>query len=161
MSKNEKIAVFISVALAFVFYTYFGNISGSGSLGPSVDAENVKGIEEVGKVSLEDGINVEDLVVGKGDRALNGTLLTVHYVGMLADGTEFDSSYKRGQPFQFFLGQGDLIKGWDIGIIGMREGGIRRLTISPEFGYGPIQAGPIPPNSTLVFEVELLEVSTQ
>ncbi|MBI4100042.1 FKBP-type peptidyl-prolyl cis-trans isomerase [Candidatus Microgenomates bacterium] len=101
----------------------------------------------------------EELVTGTGDVATAGATLTVNYRGTLLDGTEFDSSYKRNQPFKFVLGAGEVIAGWDKGFAGMKVGGKRKLTIPPEMGYGSRSAGSIPPNSTLIFEVELLAVS--
>ena len=102
----------------------------------------------------------EDLVVGTGATAVPGQDVVVHYVGRLADGTQFDSSRARRDPLDFSLGAGDVIKGWDEGVPGMRVGGKRRLTIPPELAYGSHGlAGIIPPNATLVFEVELLEIS--
>jgi len=103
---------------------------------------------------------VEDLVVGEGTEATEGDRVTVHYTGWLEDGTKFDSSVDRGQPFSFTLGAGNVIDGWDEGLPGMRVGGKRRLTIPSDKGYGP-QGNPprIPPNATLIFEVELLDVS--
>ena len=104
-------------------------------------------------------LGIEDLVVGTGEEAQAGQLVTVDYTGWLADGTKFDSSLDRGQPFQFTLGQGQVIKGWDQGVVGMKVGGKRRLTIPPELAYGENGAGTsIPPNATLTFEVELLAV---
>ena len=100
----------------------------------------------------------KDLVVGKGAEAKAGDTVSVHYVGTLTDGKEFDSSKKHGQPFTFPLGQGRVIKGWDQGVAGMKVGGKRKLTIPSTLGYGERGAGSIPPNATLVFEVELLEV---
>ena len=101
----------------------------------------------------------EDLTIGTGAEAEVGKLLTVDYTGWLDDGTQFDSSVDRGQPFQFTLGQGQVIKGWDAGIKGMRVGGTRRLIIAPELAYGELGREPtIPPNATLTFEVELLAV---
>ena len=101
----------------------------------------------------------EDTKVGTGDEAVTGKQVTVHYTGWLADGTKFDSSKDRGTPFSFQLGGGQVIKGWDQGVVGMKVGGIRKLTIPPELGYGARGAGGvIPPNATLVFEVELLGV---
>jgi FKBP-type peptidyl-prolyl cis-trans isomerase FkpA len=101
----------------------------------------------------------EDLVVGSGATAASGQKVTVHYTGWLTNGTKFDSSKDRGDPFVFPLGKGQVIKGWDQGVQGMKVGGKRKLTIPPEMGYGSRGAGGvIPPNATLVFEVELLGV---
>jgi peptidylprolyl isomerase len=101
----------------------------------------------------------EDIVKGKGAPAKAGDVLTVQYVGVtFSTGEEFDASWDRGQPFQFPLGAGQVIKGWDQGLIGMRVGGLRRLTIPPSLGYGNQAVGPIPPNSTLVFDVRLISV---
>jgi FKBP-type peptidyl-prolyl cis-trans isomerase FkpA len=101
---------------------------------------------------------VEDLVVGDGPAVEAGDTVTVNYVGRLQNGTQFDSSYDGGVPFTFTTGAGDVIAGWDQGVPGMRVGGTRRLTIPPNLGYGLNQVGPIPPNSTLIFEVELLSI---
>jgi FKBP-type peptidyl-prolyl cis-trans isomerase FkpA len=102
----------------------------------------------------------EDSKIGTGDEAVAGKRVTVHYTGWLTDGTKFDSSKDRGQPFTFQLGGGQVIKGWDQGVAGMKVGGIRKLTIPPDLGYGARGAGGvIPPNATLVFEVELLGVN--
>ena len=104
-------------------------------------------------------LQVEELVVGTGAEAIKGKLVSVHYTGWLTDGTKFDSSKDRDQPFQFPLGRGHVIQGWDQGVQGMKVGGKRKLTIPPELGYGAEGAGGvIPPNATLVFEVELLGV---
>ena len=104
---------------------------------------------------------VETLQQGDGDVAAAGQQVSVHYEGKLTDGTVFDASRPRGQPFSFTLGKGQVIKGWDQGVEGMAVGEIRRLTIPPEMGYGARGAGGvIPPNATLIFEVELLAVST-
>ena len=101
----------------------------------------------------------EDLKVGTGAEAKAGQQVTVHYVGTLTNGTKFDSSRDRGEGFGFKLGAGQVIKGWDQGVAGMKIGGLRKLTIPPELAYGAGGYPPvIPPNSTLVFEVELLEV---
>ena len=107
-----------------------------------------------------EGLIVETLQKGKGDLATANQQISVHYEGKLNDGTVFDASRSRGQPFSFILGKGQVIKGWDLGIQGMAIGEIRRLTIPPEMGYGNTGAGEvIPPNATLIFEVELLEIS--
>jgi FKBP-type peptidyl-prolyl cis-trans isomerase FkpA len=102
---------------------------------------------------------VEDLVVGTGATAVTGDTLTVNYVGTLLDGTKFDSSYDRNQPFTFRLGAGQVIAGWDQGLPGMRVGGKRRLTIPPSLAYGSQGRAPIPPNATLRFEIELVSIA--
>ncbi|WP_310446788.1 FKBP-type peptidyl-prolyl cis-trans isomerase [Thiobacillus sp.] len=102
---------------------------------------------------------IEDLVVGTGDTATAGQTVVVHYTGWLTNGTKFDSSLDRNDPFDFKLGMGRVIAGWDQGVAGMQVGGKRKLTIPPQLGYGERGAGGvIPPNATLVFDVELLAV---
>jgi FKBP-type peptidyl-prolyl cis-trans isomerase len=102
---------------------------------------------------------ITDVKVGTGPEAKAGDSVTVHYTGTLADGTKFDSSRDRGQSFSFPLGQGRVIKGWDVGVAGMKIGGQRKLVIPPEEGYGSRGAGDvIPPDATLHFDVELLKV---
>ena len=108
---------------------------------------------------MPSGLLIEELVVGSGAVAAAGEKVTVHYTGWLSDGKKFDSSKDRRDPFVFPLGRGQVIKGWDEGVAGMKVGGKRRLTIPPALGYGARGAGGvIPPNATLVFEVELLGV---
>ena len=102
---------------------------------------------------------IEEITVGEGDEAQAGQTVSVHYTGWLTDGTKFDSSKDRNEPFDFPLGRGYVIQGWDKGVAGMKVGGSRKLTIPPEMGYGARGAGGvIPPNATLVFEVELLAI---
>jgi len=101
-----------------------------------------------------------DLHVGSGAAAKAGDNVRVHYVGKLTDGTTFDSSRDRGQPFDFALGAGQVIPGWDEGVVGMRVGGLRKLTVPPALGYGAQGAGDkIPPNATLIFTIELLAIN--
>ncbi len=108
-------------------------------------------------VMTASGLNYQDMVVGDGEVAVVGKTAVVHYTGWLQDGTKFDSSLDRGKPFEFPLGQGRVIKGWDEGVAGMKVGGKRMLLIPPELGYGERGAGQvIPPNAVLKFEVELL-----
>lgn len=104
-------------------------------------------------------LQIEELKAGDGQEAKAGDRVTVHYVGTLTNGTKFDSSRDRGKGFTFELGRGQVIKGWDQGVAGMKIGGMRKLTIAPALAYGDRGFPPvIPPNSTLVFEVELLQV---
>ena len=107
----------------------------------------------------DSGLKYEDLTEGTGAAAVAGQRVVVHYTGWLMDGRKFDSSRDRNEPFEFALGTGHVIRGWDEGVAGMKIGGTRRLTIPPQLGYGARGAGgAIPPNATLVFEVELLEI---
>ncbi len=103
-------------------------------------------------------LKIEDEVVGTGQTAQSGKKVTVHYTGTLITGDKFDSSVDRGEPFSFILGEGRVIQGWEQGVKGMKVGGKRKLTIPPSLGYGEQGAGPIPPNATLIFEIELLKV---
>ncbi|WP_028622130.1 FKBP-type peptidyl-prolyl cis-trans isomerase [Pseudomonas sp. Ant30-3] len=110
---------------------------------------------------MNEELQIVDLVLGEGKAAVKGALITTQYRGWLEDGTEFDSSYSRGEPFQCVIGTGRVIKGWDLGIMGMRVGGKRKLQVPAHLGYGERTMGSIPPNSNLVFEIELLEVLTR
>jgi len=107
------------------------------------------------------GMKVEILKEGTGEASKSGDKITVNYVGTLEDGTKFDSSIDRGTPFSFNLGAGEVIKGWDLGGVGMKVGEKRKLTIPPSLAYGETgtPGGPIPPNATLIFEVELLGIN--
>ena len=114
---------------------------------------------EEAMVTTATGLQYVDLVVGSGREAHTGETAMVHYTGKLTDGTQFDSSKDRNEPFSFRLGAGHVIKGWDEGVEGMKIGGIRKLVIPPQLGYGSRGAGSaIPPNATLIFEVELLDL---
>ena len=107
-------------------------------------------------------LEITDILKGHGKETVKGALLKVQYVGHLQDGTKFDSSWDKGQPFQFVFGTGRVIKGWDQGLVGMKEGGKRKLFIPSHLAYGERQIGNIiPPHSDLSFEVELLEVLTR
>jgi FKBP-type peptidyl-prolyl cis-trans isomerase FkpA len=110
-------------------------------------------------VTTPSGLQYEDVQEGSGAAAKSGDTVEVHYTGWLTNGQKFDSSVDRGRPFSFRLGQGQVIKGWDEGVAGMKPGGKRKLTIPSALGYGRGGAGGvIPPNADLVFEVELLKV---
>ncbi|MFM6191878.1 MAG: FKBP-type peptidyl-prolyl cis-trans isomerase [Planktothrix sp.] len=121
-------------------------------------AQNMTNSEEK-VITTDSGLQYEDLTVGTGESPKKGDTVSVHYTGTLTNGKKFDSSRDRGQPFQFKIGVGQVIKGWDEGVMSMKVGGRRKLIIPPELGYGARGAGGvIPPNATLVFDVELLGV---
>lgn len=103
-------------------------------------------------------LEIKDIVVGTGATVVNGSTVKVLYTGTFTNGTVFDSVIDRSKPFSFIVGSGQVIKGWEQGVMGMKVGGKRKLTIPPELGYGNKKTGPIPANSTLIFELELLEV---
>ena len=111
-----------------------------------------------GTTTTPSGLKYSDEVVGTGREAKAGDHVTVHYTGTLENGSKFDSSRDRHRPFEFDLGAGRVIRGWDEGVAGMKVGGRRRLVIPPELGYGQRAMGPIPAGSTLHFDVELLDV---
>jgi FKBP-type peptidyl-prolyl cis-trans isomerase len=134
------------------------NISGTGT--DTLGAETLATPEASvsAKQNMDNKLVIQDEVIGTGSEAVTGKKVTVNYTGTLTNGTKFDSSYDRSQPFSFTLGAGEVIQGWDQGVAGMKVGGKRKLTIPPALGYGSQDMGSIPPNSTLVFEVELLKV---
>lgn len=111
---------------------------------------------------MSDQLVIEDLVVGEGKECVKGALILTHYTGWLEDGTKFDSSHDRGRPFECVIGTRRVIQGWDIGLMGMRVGGKRRLRVPAHLAYGERQVGPfIKPNSPLAFEIDLLDVRTR
>ena len=110
---------------------------------------------------MSDELRIEDIQVGDGKAVVKGALITTQYRGWLEDGSEFDSSYARGKPFQCVIGSGRVIKGWDQGLVGMQVGGKRKLFVPAHLGYGERTMGAIPPHSNLTFEIELLEVLTR
>lgn len=131
----------------------------AGDAATSPPAGSPAGQVAAAEVTLPSGLKYQDLQTGQGALAESGKNVSVHYTGWLTDGSKFDSSVDRGQPFSFQLGAGQVIRGWDEGVKGMRVGGKRKLTIPPDLGYGERGAGGvIPPGATLVFDVELLGV---
>lgn len=167
-SKNEWVAVAVAVvAAAFLLFgdSIWSVFSGTKKIANDLQSpitsnpgNELQSTETMQNISTTPGLEIYDVEVGAGAEAASGKTVTAHYVGVLADGTKFDSSLDRGEPFSFGLGAGQVIRGWDLGIAGMKVGGIRRLVISPELGYGAQAIGPIPANSTLIFEVQLLDV---
>ena len=161
MSKTiiAIIIIVVVVGLGFWFYNRQSQNQESNQLESSqpanpvaVDDEKIEGIEG-------NELKIEILKKGAGKEAKNKDNVSVHYTGSLEDGTKFDSSLDRGTPFVFTLGIGQVIKGWDLGVLGMKIGEQRKLTIPPELGYGKNGVpGAIPPNAVLIFEVELLEI---
>jgi len=149
--RNQRIAIVIVAVLVIAAVAFF-------------IIQGITGKEEAietspDMVTTASGLQYQDLVIGQGEEAMVGDTVSVHYTGWLEDGTKFDSSVDRGQPFEFTLGLGKVIQGWDEGVAGMKEGGKRKLVIPPDLGYGSSGAGGvIPPNATLIFEVELLEI---
>ena len=146
LSQKEWVAVSIAVFVVGFFFIF-----GQGLI--SLFTNN-----KIDIVSQSSQVLKQDITTGLGDEAVVGSRVTVNYVGRFVDGTIFDSSVSRNEPFQFVLGTGQVIKGWDEGIVGMKVGGKRTLSIPAEFGYGANDYGPIPGGSTLIFEVELLKV---
>jgi peptidylprolyl isomerase len=125
---------------------------------PAEEIENMD-LDLSKATTTESGLQYIDDVVGEGDFPMEGEMVTVHYTGKLTDGKVFDSSVKRNDPFSFVIGVGQVIKGWDEGVITMKPGGKRTLVIPPELGYGARGAGGvIPPNATLIFDVELISI---
>jgi peptidylprolyl isomerase len=131
----------------------------SGSRTPAPVIQTVKPVVKVPKGPAPTKLVTHDLIVGTGDFALPGKVISVHYVGVLyKDGEQFDSSWEKGNPLQFQLGNEDVIPGWEAGVVGMRVGGRRELVIPPDLAYGDQGSGSIGPNETLVFVVDLVGV---
>lgn len=149
---NQWIAVAVGVFVV-AFFLFGGTIMNL--------FNNTSGTEQKTTLDLpQTGVKTVDVIQGQGAIAAVGDTVTVNYVGTLVSGKVFDSSIDRKQPYTFPLGVGQVIRGWDEGVVGMRVGGKRTLIIAPDFGYGGQAVGPIPANSTLIFEVELLDVKS-
>jgi FKBP-type peptidyl-prolyl cis-trans isomerase FkpA len=146
LNKNERVAVVVAVFVVGFFFIFGQTLVTLFNKTPS------------NSMAQNSQLMGQDILVGIGDEARVGSRVVVHYVGKFVDGKEFDSSIARNEPFQFVLGGGQVIKGWDEGVVGMRVGGKRMLVVPPELGYGMQDYGPIPGGSTLIFEIELLKV---
>lgn len=152
-----KYIIFIAVAVIIIFAAMQYKPNATSPISTTNITDTTTTTNNI--TTMPNGLIIEDVKVGTGAEAKKGTLITVHYVGTLDNGTKFDSSRDRGEPFVFPLGQGMVIQGWEQGFEGMKVGGIRKLTIPSALGYGAAGAGAaIPPNATLHFEVELLGV---
>jgi len=161
MKERKNVLIFIAIGIvvvgAIIYY------SSATDMQESAEQQSNKQQAEITMdtklQTLPDGLQIADLAVGTGNEAMSGKMVTVHYTGTLTDGVKFDSSLDRGTPFTFTLGVGQVIRGWDEGVMGMKVGGKRKLVIPPDLGYGSQGiGGVIPPNATLIFEVELLDV---
>ncbi len=160
LSINEWVGVVVTLAVAgtmsyFAFFTAEKSVEQT-AVQPEAQQQNM----QLQNISTTAGLEIYDVKVGDGAEAVPGKAVSVHYTGLLTNGKKFDSSVDRGQPFEFLLGAGQVIRGWDVGVAGMKVGGIRKLIISPELAYGAndVGGGLIPANSTLLFEVQLLGV---
>lgn len=151
------IVAIVIIVVAVCFFVCKKSLITSNELSTTTEEQSDVVSDSNGDTEMSDLV-IEDLIQGQGTEASEGKMVTVHYTGTLTDGTKFDSSVDRGTPFNFQLGIGQVIKGWDLGVKGMKIGGKRKLTIPPSLGYGSRAIGPIPANSTLIFEVELLDV---
>lgn len=154
--KKAILIIFISIILV-LFFSF---------LLEGLKEDKVPENKETEKMTLDDNKNQEELQIetlkqGTGAESQNGDVVALHYTGTLEDGTKFDSSLDRGTPFSFTLGSGQVIAGWDMGVLGMKVGEKRKLIIPSELGYGEkgTPGGPIPPNATLIFEIELLGIN--
>ncbi len=176
-SKYEAVGIFLSIAIMAIalsvvrfktdiFLSAADPLSQEAAVvavGSDNKSADALGLENALKDSMTlDGelvnLVIDDVRIGKGAEVKKGDTVSVHYIGTTRDGVQFDSSYARGEPFSFSVGQGKVIKGWEEGLIGMHVGGQRILVIPAEMAYGNRQVGPIPPNTPLVFAIELLGI---
>lgn len=147
--------IFICIVLVFIVsLILWTKQSGNGKI-----ESGTVSLQQRNQPTMTDQLTIEDIAVGSGNAVKSGDTVVIHYEGTLPTGEVFDSSYKRGQPFTTAIGVGRVIKGWDEGVVGMKVGGKRRLTIPPDKAYGVEGIpGAIPPNATLIFTLELLEI---
>lgn len=172
LEKNEAIGVVIGILVVVVLFAGFRTMPFFGGFGSNSGADNIVDVTATGtsfdpEYAFAEAFGhngeitrliIQDLVEGDGRTAEEGSLVTVDYIGQLRDGTTFDNSFAKGEPITFTVGEGEVIEGWDQGVLGMKEGGQRVLVVPPSLGYGQRAVGPIPSGSTLVFAVELIDV---
>lgn len=167
--RNEIIAVAVALAAVGIVFFWKGglmnkiipandNNSNINTNNKMQNENTIVGVPEEANNKMDNTNNIKGVA---GDVAKDGDLVSIHYTGTLQNGVKFDSSLDRGQPFEFTLGEGKVIKGFDNGIRGMKVGEKKRIVIKPEDGYGAQAVGSIPPNSTLIFDVELLGIAPQ
>ncbi len=166
-NKNHKTIFLVVLGIVIIILIAALFLAGKNNEPNTHGVSDVSGVGEAATTTtmenktLGDGLEITDEVIGTGTEATAGENVTVNYVGTLTNGTKFDSSYDRNQPFSFVLGASRVIKGWDEGVLGMKVGGKRKLIIPPSLAYGENGVpGVIPPNSTLIFEIELLGVGS-
>jgi FKBP-type peptidyl-prolyl cis-trans isomerase len=175
INKFEAVGIFVCIgimALALFFMRVDSNMgllssidtqSQAASVIVSKDGENSDQMlaqtlaDSMNSVGALENLIIDDVVVGEGDEVKEGDTVTVHYIGTLQNGQQFDNSYIKGTPFTFTVGKGEVIKGWDQGLLGMKKGGQRIIVVPSELAYGTSGMGPIPGNAVLVFSVELIE----
>jgi len=171
VNRFEAIGIFVSVTLMAValffmnmetatnkFDALQGNLAGSAAVIMTDEDPRQALYDAVDATGNVQRLIIDDVVVGSGKEVIAGDRVAVHYIGTLQNGQAFDNSYTKGEPFQFKVGSGEVIAGWDQGILGMKRGGQRILVIPAALAYGDRVVGPIPANSTLVFAVELVEI---
>ncbi len=155
-ASDKKVIAVIFIGVMIVAGGIYALTRGTGSTQPTATPQPV--IDDTGATTTASGLKYIDIVEGTGPSPQTGQRITVHYTGTLTNGSKFDSSVDTGQPYEFPIGRGEVIKGWDEGLMTMKVGGKRKLIVPPDLAYGKRGRPGIPPNSTLLFEVELLGI---
>jgi FKBP-type peptidyl-prolyl cis-trans isomerase len=162
LTPTQRIAITVTLVVIAIFFIFGNPLNLFSPRSTGLEDYQINQFEAGQPVNesfmAPQDVVIQDVAVGEGQEAQPGRIVTVHYTGKFINGQVFDSSVSRGQPFSFTLGEGRVIEGWERGLVGMKVGGKRILTIPPQYGYGPDDYGPIPGNSTLIFEVQLLGV---